>query len=83
MEVGDWSRQARVLFRRSSLPPSMHAMFIEVCLEIEQLVFQICCGPEQREIQILASNGADPWALYKDKRELCYEDVKVSFCTKR
>jgi hypothetical protein len=39
MEVGDWSRQAHVLVRRSPVPPSMHAMLIEICLEIEQLVF--------------------------------------------
>jgi hypothetical protein len=64
MEIGDWSRQARVSFRRSALPPSMRAMLIEICLEIEQLVFQICRGPEQRAIQILASNRAEQ-PLYK------------------
>jgi len=46
MEVGDWSRQARVSFRRSALPPSMRAMLIEICLEIEQFVFQIRRGAE-------------------------------------
>ena len=46
IEVGDWSRQARVLVRRSPWPPSMRAMLFEICLEIEQLVFQICRGPE-------------------------------------
>jgi hypothetical protein len=39
MEIGGWSRQARVSFRRSPLPPGMRAMLIEICLEIEQLVF--------------------------------------------
>jgi hypothetical protein len=39
MEVGDWSRQAHVLVRRSPVPASMHAMLIEKFLEIEQLVF--------------------------------------------
>jgi hypothetical protein len=37
----------------------MRAMLIEISLEIEQLVFQIRRGPEQRAIQILASNCAD------------------------
>lgn len=59
MEIGDWSREADVLVRRSPVPPSMHAILIEICLEIEQLVFQICGGSEQRSIQILASNRAD------------------------
>ena len=34
-------------------------MRIEICPEIEQLVLQIRRGPEQRAIQILASNRAD------------------------
>jgi len=59
MEIGDWTRQARVLVRRSPLHPTMRAMFVEICLEIEQLVFQIRRGPEQRAIQILASDRAD------------------------
>jgi hypothetical protein len=46
MEVSDWSGQAHVLVRRSPVPPSMRAMLIEISLEIEQLVFQICRGPE-------------------------------------
>jgi hypothetical protein len=37
----------------------MRAMVVEVGPEIEQFVFEICRGPEQRVIQILASNGAD------------------------
>jgi hypothetical protein len=37
----------------------MRAMMVEVCPEIEQLVFEIRRGPEQRAIQILASNRAD------------------------
>jgi hypothetical protein len=37
----------------------MRAMVVEVGLEIEQLVFQICRRPEQRAIQILAAKGAD------------------------
>jgi hypothetical protein len=37
----------------------MHAMMVEVCSEIEQLVFQIGRGPEQRTIQVLTSNRAD------------------------
>ncbi len=36
----------------------MRAMMVEVCPEIEQLVFEIRRGPEQRAIQILASNRA-------------------------
>ena len=36
----------------------MRAMMVEVCPEIEQLVFEIRSGPEQRAIQILASNRA-------------------------
>jgi hypothetical protein len=39
MEVGDRSWQACVLVRRLPVPPSMHAMLIEICLEIKQLVF--------------------------------------------
>ena len=34
-------------------------MVVEVGPEIEQLVFEICRGPEQSVIQILALNGAD------------------------
>ena len=34
-------------------------MIVEVCPEIEQLVFEIRRGPEKRAIQILASNRAD------------------------
>ncbi len=37
----------------------MRAMMVEVCSEIEQLVFEIRRGPEQRAIQVLASNRAD------------------------
>jgi len=37
----------------------MRAMMVEVCPEIEQLVFEIRSGPEQGAIQILASNPAD------------------------
>jgi len=37
----------------------MRAMMVEVGPEIEQLVFEIRSGPEQRAIQILASNRAD------------------------
>src|SRR5450759_4927609 len=37
----------------------MRAMRVEICPEIEQLVFQIRRAPEQRAIQILASNRAD------------------------
>src|SRR5450759_4149420 len=58
-ETGDWSRHRDVLVRRSPLPPSMRAMLVEICLEIEQLAFQIGRGPEQHAIQILTSNRAD------------------------
>jgi len=34
-------------------------MVVEVGPEIEQLVFEVRSRPEQRVIQILASNGAD------------------------
>jgi len=37
----------------------MRATVVEVRPEIEQLLFEICGRPEQRVIQILASNGAD------------------------
>src|SRR5215469_18457969 len=37
----------------------MGAMVVEVGPEIEQLVFEIRCSPEQNVIQILASKGAD------------------------
>jgi hypothetical protein len=37
----------------------MRAMVVEVDLEIEQLVFEICRRPEQQVIQILAAKGAD------------------------
>ena len=59
MDAGNWSRHRRVLVRRSPLQSRMRAMLIEICPEIEQLVFEIRRGPEQRAIQILASNGAD------------------------
>jgi len=59
METGDGSRHRRVLVRRSPLPSSMRPLLIEICPEIEQLVFQIRRGPEQRTIQIFASNRAD------------------------
>jgi len=59
MEAGGWSRYRRVLVRRSPLQSSMRAMRIEIGPEIEQLVFEIRRGPEQRAIQILASNRAD------------------------
>jgi hypothetical protein len=36
----------------------MRAMMVEVCSEIEQLVFEIRSGPEQRAIQVLTSNRA-------------------------
>src|SRR5438445_588561 len=36
----------------------MCAMVVEVGPEIEQLVLEICSCPEERLIQILASNGA-------------------------
>ena len=34
-------------------------MVVEVGPKIEQLVFEICSGPEQHTIQILASKGAN------------------------
>src|SRR6266576_6870886 len=37
----------------------MRAMVVEVGPEIEQLVFEICSGPEQHAIQILASKRAN------------------------
>ena len=37
----------------------MCAMVVEVGPEIEQLVLEICSCPEERLIQILASNGPD------------------------
>jgi len=37
----------------------MRAMMVEVCSEIEQLVFEICRSPEQRAVQVLTSNRAD------------------------
>jgi hypothetical protein len=36
----------------------MRPMVVKVSPEIEQLVFEICCRPEQDVIQILPSNGA-------------------------
>ena len=57
--MGDGSRHRRVLVRCSPFQSSMRAMMVEVCPEIEQLVFEIRSGPEQRAIQILASNRAD------------------------
>jgi hypothetical protein len=59
MEIGDSSWHKHVLVRRSSLQCSMGAMIVEVCSEIEQLVFEICSGPEQRAVQVLTSNRAD------------------------
>src|ERR1700758_3300212 len=58
-EIGDWSRHKHVLVRRSPLQCSMGAMIVEVCSEIEQLVFEIRSGPEQRAVQVLTSNRAD------------------------
>src|SRR5450759_1759534 len=58
-ETGDWSRPRSVLVRRSPLQSSMRTMLIEIGPEIEQFIFQIGHGPEQRAIQILASNRAD------------------------
>ena len=57
VEIGDWSRHGRI--RRSPFQRVMRAMVVEVGPEIEQLVLQIGSRPEQRLIQILASNGAD------------------------
>src|SRR5690242_3428060 len=37
----------------------MRAMIVEVCLEIEQLVFEIRARPEQRTIQMLPSHCAN------------------------
>ena len=37
----------------------MGAMIVEVCSEIEQFVFEIRSGPEQRAVQVLTSNRAD------------------------
>jgi hypothetical protein len=37
----------------------MRALVVEVGPEIEQLVFEICSGPEQHAIQILASKSAN------------------------
>ena len=59
MKIGDSSRHKHVLVRRSSLQCSMGAMIVEVCSEIEQLVFEICSGPEQCAVQVLTSNRAD------------------------
>ena len=59
MEIGDGSRQRRALVRCSPLQCSMGAMIVEVCPEIEQVVFEIRSGPEQRAVQVLASNRAD------------------------
>jgi len=59
MEIGDWSWYRRVLVRRSSFQCSVRAMIVEVSPESEQLVFEIRSRPEQRAIQVLASNRAD------------------------
>jgi len=59
METGDGSRHRRVLVRRAPLQSSMRPMLIEICPEIEQLVFEIRSCQEQCAIQILASNRAD------------------------
>ena len=54
--IRDSSRHGRV--GRSPLQGGMCAMIVEVCPEIQQLVFEIRRRPEQRAIQILASNRA-------------------------
>ncbi len=59
MEPGDWSWYRRDWIRRSPLQSSVRAIRIEICPEIEQLVLQVRRRPEQRAIQILASNRAD------------------------
>ena len=59
MEPGDWSWCRRDWIRRSPLQSSVRAIRIEICPEIEQLVLQVRRRPEQRAIQILASNRAD------------------------
>ena len=59
MEIGDWSWYRRVLVRRPPFQCSVRAMIVEVSPEIEQLIFEIRSSPEQRAIQVLASNGAD------------------------
>ena len=59
MEIGDWSHSRPGRVERSPLQGGMRAMMAEVSREIEQLVFEIRSGPEQRAIQILASNRAD------------------------
>src|SRR5690348_5268906 len=66
MEIGDSSRHKHVLVRHSSLQCSMGAMMVEVCSEIEQLVFEICSGPEQRAVQVLTSNRADSAVPQRD-----------------
>ena len=57
LKIRDCSRHGRI--GRSPLQGGMPAMSVEVGPEIEQLVFEIRARPEQRAIQILASNGAD------------------------
>ena len=37
----------------------MRAMVVEVVPELKEFIFEICGRPEQRVIQILASNRAD------------------------
>jgi hypothetical protein len=59
MEIGDWSHSRPGRVGRSPLHGGMRAMMVEVCREIEQLVFEIRSGPEQRAVQVLASNRAD------------------------
>ena len=59
MEPGDWSWYRRDWIRRSPFQSSVRAIRIEICPEIEQLVLQVRRRPEQRAIQILASNRAD------------------------
>ena len=59
MEPGDWSWYRRDWIRRSPLQSSVRAIRIEICPEIEQLVLQVRRRPEQRAIQIFASNRAD------------------------
>ena len=63
MEPGDWSWYRRDWIRRSPLQSSVRAIRIEICPEIEQLVLQVRRRPEQRAIQILASNRDENYPL--------------------
>ena len=58
MEIGDWS-QYRLVVRRSPLQCGVRSMIVEVSCEIEQLVFEIRSRPEQRAIEVFASNRAN------------------------